>query len=166
MYKELANDPKVDFPRNEGPIPTHGFLQKWAEQGVLLLNNVLTVRRADANSHKKLGWHDFTDEVIRVLLKHRQSSDKKQDKLVFLLWGKPANTKAQKVIARLPTVKSIVISTSHPSPLGAHSGPSPFMGSKCFSRANAALEKMGLEPIDWNVDDLDDSDGHDNKQKD
>lgn len=147
IYKELKNDPKVDFPRN-GRMPNHGYLERWARQGVLLLNAVLTVRRGEANSHKKKGWEDFTDEVLRVLARDRRQSGKG---LVYLLWGKPASQKIETVLGQTNKNQKI-IATSHPSPLGATKTKAPFLGSQCFSRANEALEEMGLEPIDWNVD--------------
>jgi len=120
--------------------PKHGYLKCWAEQGVLLLNSVLTVRRGQANSHKNRGWEAFTDEVIHTLNKEKEG-------LVFLLWGGPAQKKA----ASVDETKHTVIKTSHPSPLGATKTNSPFLGSKCFSRANQALLERGMDPIDWNV---------------
>jgi len=139
IYKELMDDDDVPF----SPLrPMHGNLERWARQGVLLLNSVLTVRRGEANSHANKGWEIFTDEVIRVLnTEHRG--------LVFLLWGKPASAKAEKIIDKR---RHTVICTSHPSPLGASKTKSPFLGSRCFSRANNALCKAGLDAIDWNVD--------------
>ena len=128
-------------------MPTHGYLERWCSQGVLLLNSVLTVRQSEANSHAKRGWEDFTDEIIRILV-----ADGKK-KLVFLLWGKPASKKAETIINRFGKVKHTIITTSHPSPLGATKTKSPFIGSRCFSRANDALVKMGKNPIDWGVDD-------------
>lgn len=119
----------------------HGNLEHWARQGVLLLNTVLTVRSGEANSHAKKGWEDFTDQVIRVL------NEEKQDGLVFLLWGNPAKKKAQSVDESRHTL----IQTSHPSPLGARKTASPFLGSRCFSRANVALEEMGKTPINWDI---------------
>ena len=120
--------------------PIHGNLEYWAQQGVLLLNTVLTVRRGEANSHSRKGWEDFTDAIIRVLNEEREG-------LVFLLWGLPAAKKAQGV----DDTKHVIIQTSHPSPLGATKTASPFLGSRCFSRANRALEDTGKTPIDWNV---------------
>jgi uracil-DNA glycosylase len=92
-------------------------------------------------------WEDFTDEVIRVLVTESAKSNKG---LVFLLWGKPASAKAQAIPG--VTNQHTIICTSHPSPLGATKTNSPFLGSKCFSRANDALKGLGMEPIDWNVD--------------
>lgn len=120
--------------------PNHGNLEHWAKQGVLLLNTVLTVRRGEANSHAKQGWEDFTNTIIHVL-------NERPHGLVFLLWGNPAKTKAQGV----DESKHVIIGTSHPSPLGATKTNSPFLGSRCFSRANKALEDLGNAPIDWSV---------------
>lgn len=122
-------------------VPAHGNLQYWAEQGVLLLNTVLTVRQGEANSHKDKGWESLTDAIIAGL-------NDQSDGLVFLLWGNPAHRKA----AAVDRQKHVVICTSHPSPLGATKTQNPFLGSKCFSRANSGLVEMGKEPIDWNVD--------------
>ena len=121
--------------------PTHGNLEHWAEQGVLLLNTVLTVKQGQANSHSKKGWEEFTDAVIDEL------NTNSCEGLVFLLWGNPAAKKAKNV----DESKHTVIRTSHPSPLGATKTNSPFLGSRCFSRANAALEEANKTPIDWNV---------------
>ena len=120
--------------------PTHGNLEHWAEQGVLLLNTVLTVRQGEANSHAKRGWEDFTDSMINILNNEREG-------LVFLLWGNPAAKKA----AGVDKSKHVIIQCSHPSPLGATKTKSPFIGSRVFSRANKALEDMGKGPIDWNI---------------
>lgn len=146
IYKELTNDDAVSFPNRRG-MPRHGYLERWAKQGVLMLNNVMTVRQNEPNSHRKKGWEAFTDHVIRVLV-----NDANDRGLVFLLWGKPASEKANNIIG--PSRNNcIVIQTSHPSPLGATKTNAPFLGSKCFSRANEALVGMNLDPIDWNVDD-------------
>ena len=122
------------------PPPQHGCLECWADQGVLLLNTVLTVRRGKANSHAKQGWEDVTDAIIDLLNTERSG-------LVFLLWGNPAHKKANSV----DETKHTVIRTSHPSPLGATKTKSPFLGSGCFSRTNEALEAQGHTPIDWIV---------------
>lgn len=134
IFREATEDVGIE-------APEHGNLEHWARQGVLLLNTVLTVRRGEANSHARRGWEDFTDKVVQEL-------NGKQEGLVFLLWGSPAAKKASGV----DTSKHTIIRTSHPSPLGATKTNLPFMGSKCFSRTNAALIKMGKDPIDWNVE--------------
>jgi uracil-DNA glycosylase len=142
IYKELNNDPNVEF-----SIPRHGHLIRWAKQGVLMLNTVLTVRRGQANSHQKKGWEHTTDEILRALDRHCKARGKG---VVFLLWGKPAMTKAETVI-RSPL--HTVIATSHPSPLGATKTSAPFIGSRCFSRCNEALKEKGYDDvIDWMVD--------------
>ena len=131
IYKELATD-------IEGfQIPQHGYLQHWAEQGVLLLNTVLTVRAGVAHSHATLGWETFTDEVIRQL-------DKEREHLVFMLWG----SHAQKKGAFIDRNRHLVLTAPHPSPLSAYRG---FFGCKHFSQTNAYLQAHGLEPIDWQV---------------
>lgn len=131
IYKELATD-------IEGfQIPQHGYLQHWAEQGVLLLNTVLTVRAGMAHSHATFGWEEFTDEVIRQL-------DKEREHLVFMLWG----SHAQKKGAFIDRNRHLVLTAPHPSPLSAYRG---FFGCKHFSQANAYLQANGLEPIDWQV---------------
>ena len=154
IYKELANDADVDFPRNN-KMPNHGHLIRWAQQGVLLLNNVLTVRKGQPNSHKRRGWEEVTDAVIRSVDRHCQEQGRG---CVFLLWGKPATTKALQLIGANDSNADkqhhlhTVIATSHPSPLGARKTSAPFWGSRCFSRCNEALVRMGHESIDWNVD--------------
>ena len=131
IYKELATD-------IEGfQIPQHGYLQHWAEQGVLLLNTVLTVRSGLAHSHATFGWEAFTDKVIRQL-------DKEREHLVFMLWG----SHAQKKGAFIDRRRHLVLIAPHPSPLSAYRG---FFGCKHFSQANAYLQAHGLEPIDWQV---------------
>jgi len=140
IFKELNTD--IGIPR-----PGHGDLERWAAQGVLLLNTVLTVRAHAANSHAKRGWEAFTDAVIRVVA--RQSTP-----VVFLLWGKSAQDKAQLVLqgnpfgGAKPAAKHVILTAPHPSGLSAHRG---FIGCKHFSQANAALTAAGLEPIDWNL---------------
>jgi uracil-DNA glycosylase len=128
IFKEL----KADLDK---PIPQSGNLDHWADQGVLLLNATLTVRAAQAGSHQKKGWEQFTDSVIKVL------SDQKQD-LVFLLWGKYAQDKG-KVIDR---TKHLVLEAAHPSPLSAHQG---FFGCRHFSKTNLYLMLHGHDPIKW-----------------
>lgn len=130
IYKELKRDLNIDPPR-------HGYLQHWAEQGVLLLNTSLTVERGNAGSHADKGWQHFTDRVIQVVSEQRP-------KLVFLLWGSHAQSK-QRLID--PT-KHLVLRSAHPSPLSAHRG---FLGNGHFSRTNAFLAQNGLEPIDWRL---------------
>ncbi|MBZ4375702.1 uracil-DNA glycosylase [Corallococcus sp. AS-1-6] len=130
MFKELQSDVGAPKPRDGSLIP-------WAKQGVLLLNTVLTVRQASPNSHAKHGWEPFTDAVIRAV------SDK-QDPVVFLLWGKPA----QKKKALIDTERHIVLEGVHPSPLSASKG---FFGSKPYSTTNAALKKHGQHTIDWEL---------------
>ena len=154
IYKELVDDDTAVVTK-----PTHGYLEKWAEQGVLLINSVLTVRRGEANSHSKRGWEEFTDELIRLLLTDRRDKSKiikeneKEAGLVFLLWGKPASKKADCIIQKYGVgSKNTIICSSHPSPLGATKTKSPFIGSRCFSKANTALIEMGLDPVDWRVD--------------
>lgn len=107
-----------------------------------MLNTVLTVQQGNANSHANKGWEDFTDQVISIL-----NEKKADDGLVFLLWGNPARKKA----AGVDEGKHFLIQTSHPSPLGATKTSQPFLGSRCFSRANKALEEMGKDPINWDV---------------
>ena len=133
IFKEATNDVGIERPQN-------GYLECWAKQGVLLLNTVLTVRRGEANSQSKMGWEDFTDAIINKINEEKEG-------VVFLLWGGPAQKKANCV----DESKHTVIRTSHPSPLGATKTASPFLGSRCFSRANEALIAAGKDPVDWNV---------------
>jgi uracil-DNA glycosylase len=130
IYKELKRDLNLD-------IPAHGYLQSWAEQGVLLLNTSLTVERGNAGSHANKGWQLFTDRVIEVVSQQRP-------KLVFLLWGSHAQGK-QRLID--PT-KHLVLRSPHPSPLSAHRG---FIGNGHFSRCNQFLVQNGMTPIDWRL---------------
>lgn len=133
IYKELQSDLGCY-------IPNHGYLEKWARQGVLLLNTVLTVRAHQANSHRGIGWEEFTDAAIRVL--------NEQDRpIVFLLWGKPAQSKK----SMLHNPKHLILTAPHPSPLSAHRG---FFGCKHFSRCNAFLEENGVAPIDWQIENI------------
>lgn len=129
IFKEIKNDLGFE-------PPSHGNLEKWAKQGVLLLNASLTVNSGEANSHVTAGWHTFTDAVIKKV------SDEK-DGVVFILWGKFAQEKA----ALIDTSKHLVIKSAHPSPFSAHL----FYGSKPFSKANAWLQKHGKEEIDWSL---------------
>ena len=130
IFKELMDDVGI-------PMPTHGELTCWAEQGVLLLNTVLTVREGQPNSHKGKGWEIFTDRVIEKI-------NEKDTPVVFLLWGANARAKA----SLITNPKHILLQAPHPSPLSAHAG---FFGCKHFSKTNAVLSKSGLTPIDWTV---------------
>lgn len=133
IFKELQEDLGCD-------IPNHGYLKKWADQGVLLLNTVLTVRAHQANSHQGMGWEQFTDAVIRVI--------NDQDRpIVIFLWGKPAQSKK----GMLTNPKHLVLESPHPSPLSAYRG---FFGSKPFSKANTFLMAHGVSPVDWQIDAL------------
>lgn len=130
IYKELHDD--IGF-----QIPDNGYLEKWAKQGVLMLNTVLTVSAHEANSHKGMGWETFTDAVIKVL--------NEQDRpIVYLLWGAPAQKKAAKV----DNPKHLLLKAPHPSPLSSYRG---FFGCKHFSKANEFLVKNGLEAIEWSL---------------
>ena len=131
IYKELHDDLGCT-------IPNHGCLTKWAEQGVLMLNTVLTVRAHQANSHRGIGWEEFTDAAILAL----NSQDRP---IVFILWGAPAQRKKR----MLTNPKHLILEAPHPSPLAAYRG---FFGSKPFSQTNAFLEKNGIEPIDWQIE--------------
>ena len=130
MFKELHRDLGIE-------IPDHGCLESWADQGVLLLNTTLTVRQGQAASHQGKGWETFTDAVLARLVE-------KQTPLVFLLWGRHAQSKE----ALISNKRHLVLKTVHPSPLSAHRG---FFGCGHFSKANAFLTKSGQEPIDWRV---------------
>ena len=133
IYKELQDDLGCRIPNN-------GYLVKWAKQGVLMLNSVLTVRAHQAFSHKGIGWEQFTDATIEAV--------NKQDRpIVYLLWGKPAQDKVKKV----DNPKHLLLKAPHPSPLSAYRG---FFGCKHFSKANEFLVKNGLEPIDWQIEDV------------
>jgi len=130
INKELFDDLGIDNSHN-------GYLQPWAEQGVLLLNAVLTVEAGKANAHQGKGWEQFTDSVIKVI-------NDQCEHVVFILWG----SYAQKKGASIDTSKHMVIKSPHPSPLSAYRG---FFGSRPFSRTNAYLQVHGKEPIDWRV---------------
>ncbi|EWH08505.1 uracil-DNA glycosylase [Catenovulum agarivorans DS-2] len=131
MYKELATD-------IEGfQIPQTGYLLPWAEQGVFLLNTVLTVEEGKAHSHAKCGWELFTDKVISAI-------DKYADKVVFMLWGAHAQKKGKHIDRN----KHLVLTAPHPSPLSAHRG---FFGCRHFSQANEYLQQNSKTPIDWNL---------------
>lgn len=130
IYKELMTDVGITPPR-------HGNLTAWAERGVLLLNNVLTVEDGQAGSHHNQGWEIFTNKVIEVL-------NEKKENLVFILWGSPAQKKASVVNPQ----KHHIIKSVHPSPLSSHRG---FFGSKPFSKTNEYLKSKGLKEIDWSL---------------
>ena len=131
IYKELHTDIGM-------PIPPSGNLQKWADQGVFLLNACLTVQAHNANSHKNIGWHTFTDAAIQQLSEKREG-------IVFLLWGGFAKKKA----SLIDQSKHHILTSGHPSPMSANRG--YWFGNKHFSKTNELLKKQGLTPIDWNV---------------
>ncbi len=133
IYQEMKDD-------LGHPIPNHGCLTKWANEGVLLLNTVLTVRAHQANSHQGIGWETFTDRVIEIL-------NKEDRPIVFILWGRPA----QKKKPMLNNPNHLVLEAPHPSPLSAYRG---FFGSKPFSKTNEFLVAKGLEPVDWKIEDI------------
>lgn len=133
IYQELHDDLGCDIPNN-------GYLVKWAEQGVLMLNTVLTVRAHAANSHQGKGWEKFTDAAIRAL--------NEQDRpIVFILWGRPAQMKK----SMLNNPKHLILEAPHPSPLSAYRG---FFGSRPFSKTNRFLEEHGIAPIDWQIENV------------
>ena len=133
IYQELHDDLGCYIPNN-------GYLKKWADQGVLLLNTVLTVRAHQANSHQGRGWEQFTDAVIQAV--------NAQDRpIVYLLWGRPAQSK----IPMLTNPKHLILTAPHPSPLSAYRG---FFGCRHFSKANAFLEEHGIAPIDWQIENI------------
>ena len=132
IYKELHDDLGI-------ARPGHGFLEHWAQQGVLLLNSVLTVEQGLAASHRDRGWEKFTDAVIRLVAQ-------KEEPVVFLLWGSYAQKKAGFVKTVEQGGHHFVLKSAHPSPLSAHNG---FLGCRHFSKANAFLEAHGRTPIDW-----------------
>lgn len=133
IYKELEDDLGCY-------IPDNGYLEKWAQQGVLMLNTVLTVRAHQANSHQGKGWEQFTDAIIHAV--------NAQDRpIVYLLWGKPAQTK----IPMLTNPKHLILTAPHPSPLSAYRG---FFGCKHFSRTNEFLKSHGMNPIDWQIENI------------
>lgn len=133
IYKELNSDLGCYIPNN-------GYLKKWADQGVMLLNTVLTVRAGEANSHKNMGWEHFTDRIISLL-------NEREDPIVFILWGSNAQSKL-KIITN---PKHYIIKSVHPSPLSAHRG---FFGSSPFSKTNKFLISIGKEPIDWQIENI------------
>ena len=133
IYKELQDDLGCYIPNN-------GYLVKWAKQGVLMLNTVLTVRAHRANSHHGQGWEEFTDAAIRALNKQNRP-------IVFILWGRPAQMKK----SMLDNPNHLILEAPHPSPLSAYRG---FFGSRPFSRTNQFLKEHGAEPIDWQIENL------------
>jgi uracil-DNA glycosylase len=133
IYKELQEDLGCY-------IPNHGFLKKWADQGVILLNTVLTVEAGKANSHKNMGWEIFTDKIIDLL-------NQREDPIIFILWGSHAQSKG-KIISHS---KHYLIKSVHPSPLSSYRG---FFGSKPFSKANELLKTQGKTPIDWQIENI------------
>lgn len=130
IFKEYSDDLKYD-------IPSSGNLEKWAKNGVLMLNASLTVRKGEPGSHQGKGWEVFTDQVIKTISDYRAG-------IVFILWGKFAQAK----VGLIDTSKHFIISSSHPSPFSVHRG---FLGSKPFSSTNKILLENGLEPIDWRL---------------
>lgn len=133
IYKELKDDLGCY-------IPDNGYLEKWAKQGVLMLNSVLTVRAHQANSHQGHGWEQFTDAVIQAV--------NAQDRpIVYFLWGSPARRKK----SMLTNPKHLILEAPHPSPLSAYRG---FFGCKHFSKANEFLKANGVEPIDWQIENI------------
>ena len=130
IFKELKSDLNID-------APTSGNLEKWAQQGVFLLNATLTVRANEAGSHQKKGWEQFTDSVIKTL-------SEKRENIVFILWGNYAQAKEKLIDAK----KHFIIKSAHPSPLSAYNG---FWESKPFSKTNSFLQSKGLKTINWNL---------------
>ena len=133
IYKELNSDLGCYIPNN-------GYLKKWADQGVMLLNTVLTVRAGEANSHKNMGWEHFTDKIINLL-------NQREDPIVFILWGSNAHSK----LNIITNPKHYIIKSVHPSPLSAYRG---FFGSKPFSKANEFLSSIGKKPINWQIENI------------
>jgi uracil-DNA glycosylase len=131
IFREIHSDVGI-------PVPEHGNLEKWADQGVLLLNAMLSVRENSAGSHQKIGWQHFTDRVIQTI------SEKKTG-VVFLLWGKFAQAKSEYI----DTSRHYILTSAHPSPLSAHNG---FFGCRHFSKTNDILVRQGKKKIDWAVD--------------
>lgn len=130
IFKELQSDLGI-------PVPNHGNLEKWADQGVLLINATLTVRESQAGSHQKKGWETFTNRVIENISKHKTG-------VVFLLWGRYAQAKE----GLIDGTRHLILKSAHPSPLSAYNG---FFGCKHFSRTNEYLEQQGLTRIDWSL---------------
>lgn len=135
IYKELHSDLNLN-------IPSHGFLESWAKQGVLLLNATLTVRANEPKSHYGKGWERFTDTVIAKL-------SERQDPIVFLLWGKSAEEKCRNVSSLQGKTPHLILKAAHPSPYSASNG---FFGCKHFSKTNAFLVEHGKSPVDWSIE--------------
>ena len=131
IFKEVSDDTGT-------PVPASGNLDRWAEQGVLLRNSVLTVRAHEAASHAGRGWETFTDAVVRAIAERKEG-------IVYMLWGSPAQSK----IPMLTNPKHLILKAPHPSPLSAYRG---FFGCKHFSQANEFLKEHGIEPIDWQIE--------------
>ena len=131
MYKELYSDLGI-------PPANHGYLKKWADNGVLMMNAVLTVRGGQANSHRNMGWEAFTDKVIELL-------NKREQPIVFILWGNNAKQKMKLIT----NPNHLILQAAHPSPLSAFNG---FFGCKHFSKTNDFLISHGIAPIDWTID--------------
>lgn len=130
IFKELKDDLGCEVPNN-------GCLKHWTEQGILLLNTVLTVRAHQANSHRNMGWEQFTDRIIQLL-------NERQEPIAFILWGAPARKKKKMIT----NPKHFIVESAHPSPLSAYNG---FFGSHPFSKVNAFLESVGKQPINWQI---------------
>lgn len=130
IFKELQSDLNI-------PVPTHGNLEKWADQGVLLINATLTVRAGQAGSHQNKGWETFTNQVIEKISAHKNG-------VVFLLWGRYAQAKEDLIDGE----KHLILKAAHPSPFSAYNG---FFGCRHFSKTNEYLEKQGLQGIDWKL---------------
>lgn len=130
IFKELKDDLGCEVPNN-------GCLKPWTDQGVLLLNTVLTVRAHQANSHRNMGWEQFTDRIIQLL-------NERQEPIAFILWGAPARKKKKMIT----NPKHFIVESAHPSPLSSYNG---FFGSRPFSKVNAFLESVGKQPINWQI---------------
>ena len=133
IFKELKEDLGCEIPNN-------GCLKPWTQQGVLLLNTVLTVRAHQANSHRNMGWEKFTDRIIEIL-------NEREKPIAFILWGAPARKKKKMIT----NPKHFIVESAHPSPLSAFNG---FFGSRPFSKVNAFLEAVGEKPINWQIPNL------------
>lgn len=133
IFKELKEDLGCEIPNN-------GCLKPWTQQGVLLLNTVLTVRAHQANSHRNMGWEKFTDRIIEIL-------NEREKPIAFILWGAPARKKKKMITNQ----KHFIVESAHPSPLSAFNG---FFGSRPFSKVNAFLEAVGEKPINWQIPNL------------